>query len=121
LAQMEVKMRFPLLIGLAIAIMCVPPRASAEDAEHVATRFMNAGLQQRKLAESTKDKNLQREYLIGYYAYTLAGCEELERTKYATNSSVLEMCPRLKAQVDSFGSDVQFKIRIQENSLLLSR
>jgi hypothetical protein len=113
-------MRLPLLIGLAVAMLFTPLNASAEDAEPAALRFMDAAHQQRQLADKATDRNLTREYLISYYAYCLAACDELERTSRATDPSVMEMCPKANAQVDALDSETQFVIKLQENNLLSS-
>jgi hypothetical protein len=113
-------MRPFLLVGFAIGMICLPLRARAEEPEHAAARFMDAAHAQRKLADKAKDRNLRREYLISYYASSLAACDELGRTSHATDPVVLRMCPEVKGQVDALDSGTRIDIRLQENNLLSS-
>ncbi|MGD0076134.1 MAG: hypothetical protein ABSD31_17610 [Candidatus Binataceae bacterium] len=95
-------------------------RDQPTEAERAIKTFADAAHQQREQAEKATDPKLGRQYSISYYAYMLAMCAEAERTRFATNAGIMELCPKVRAQIDGLDDDTKTAVKSQELSLLLS-
>jgi hypothetical protein len=107
-----------LIIGLALR----PQPARAEEAEHAARRFMDAGHQATTLACTTQSTELKKRYTREALADFLAACEEMERTPWNTDQEAVELCAHVQAKIeeepDETQSDIETRaLHLRESTL----
>jgi hypothetical protein len=91
-----------------LALLQQPARA--EEAEHAARRFMDAGHRATKLALATQSTELKKQYTREALADFLAACEEMERTPWNTDQAADEFCAHVQAEIDEEPDETQSDI-----------